>query len=159
MAYLLFNKDQENVTSTFQKLIANDTELANVQPQQEAYKVITCSDDDYNSVKYREKWPSHYTGDTVTFETIDIDYPDKEDPSVPAGYDQVTMQDQLDQSKSAISKWVASHSSHPDFDKWNNYLTELNNLDITSWTYPTMKSLEKELNDRGQTSYSYWQLP
>tara|TARA_R100001086_G_scaffold191162_2_gene108469 strand:- start:1324 stop:1803 length:480 start_codon:yes stop_codon:yes gene_type:complete len=159
MAYLLFNKDQENVTSTFQKLIANDTELANVQPKQEAYKVITCSDDDYNAVKYREKWPSHYTGDTVTFETIDLDYPDKEDPSVPAGYDQVTMQDQLDQSKSAISKWVGSHGSHPDFDKWNNYLTELNSLDISSWTYPTLKSLEKELNDRGQTSLSYWQLP
>ena len=160
MAYLLFNKDQENVLSTFQKLIANDTELANVQPPQAEYKIIDCSDDDFNAVKFREKWPTHYSGDTCYFETIDLDYPEKSDPSITTvGYDQETMQSQLDESKSIISKWLHQHGEHPDYDKWNNYYNELNSLDISGWSYPTLKALEKELSDRGQTSLSYLQLP
>ena len=57
------------------------------------------------------------------------------------------------------NRFLKFNGDHPDYTKWNNFKTQLENLDIKGLTYPYEKSLEKHLLDNSLTFLNPLQLP
>ena len=148
MAYLIFNKDLDNLPGTLCAIAANDTDLNNLNIDLDTVKKITMSDSVFAQVQLSEKYPESYNGDTVTYVDVSSEYLNKEQ-----------FQSDINSRIPLINAFLINNEDHPDYTKWNNFKTQLETLDIGSITYPYNKSLEKHLSDNSLTVLNTLQLP
>ena len=148
MAYLIFNKDLDNVAGSLCAIAANDTDLNNLNIDLDGVKKISIDDSVFTQVQLSEKYPISYNGETVNY----IDYADSHTS-------QEQFQSVIDDRISSINNFLTSNENHPDYTKWNNFKTQLTNLNINDLTYPYEKSLEKHLSDNSLTVLNILQLP
>ena len=150
MAYLIFNKDLDNLPGTLCAIAANDTDLNNLNIDLDTVKKITINDSVFTQVQLSEKYPESYNGDTVTYV----------DASFSPGYlNEESFQSDINRNIPLIDAFLINNEDHPDYTKWNNFKTQLETLDIGSITYPYNKSLEKHLSDNSLTVLNTLQLP
>ena len=148
MAYLIFNKDLDNLPGTLCAIAANDTDLNNLNIDLDTVKKITMSDSVFAQVQLSEKYPESYNGDTVTYVDVSSEYLNKEQ-----------FQSDINSRIPLIDAFLINNEDHPDYTKWNNFKTQLEALDIGSITYPYDKSLERHLSDNSLTILNTLQLP
>ena len=148
MAYLIFNKDLDNLPGTLCAIAANDTDLNNLNIDLDTVKKITINDSVFTQVQLSEKYPESYNGDTVTYVDVSSEYLNKEQ-----------FQSDINSRIPLINAFLINNEDHPDYTKWNMFKTQLEALDISSITYPYNKSLEKHLSDNSLTVLNTLQLP
>jgi hypothetical protein len=148
MAYFIFGKDLEGVLGTISRIAENQNDLNNLNIRKEDYKIIEDSQDNFNQVKLGTKYPEKYNNNIITYVDFKRNFNDKN--SVKFYIKNFTNQ---------INDFLELNKQHPDFNKWNNYLNQLNSLNINDITYPLNKSLEQYFQDIGQPSLSPLQLP
>lgn len=148
MAYFIFIKNLDNVSGSAYRIAENQSDLDNLNINKLDYKIIEDSEVNFNSVKYGTKFPEKYSGNTINYVENDIVFENK---SILNNY--------MTNTKKLIKAFLDNNPNHPLFSGWNNYYTQLNNLNLDSITYPLNKSLEQYFNDLGQTSLNPLQLP
>ena len=148
MAYLIFNKDLDNVSGTLCAIAANNTDLNNLNIDLDTIKKITIDDSVFSQVQLSESFPESYDGETVIYAVVSHSYENQE-----------IFQTDINNRISLINRFLKFNGDHPDYTKWNNFKTQLENLDIKGLTYPYEKSLEKHLFDNSLTFLNPLQLP
>jgi len=148
MSYFIFLKNLDNSPGTLYKISENQSDLSNLNIIASDYKVIEVSQDNFNLVKYGNKFPEKYNSNNITYVDQTIAFTIKEE-----------LQAYVNNFKNEIKQFNNNNPNHPLFNKWNNYYNQLNNLNLDSITYPLNKSLEQYFNDLGQTSLNPLQLP
>ena len=148
MAYLIFNKDLDNVSGTLCAIAANNTDLNNLNIDLDTIKKITIDDSVFSQVQLSESFPESYDGETVIYAVVSHSYENQE-----------IFQTDINNRISLINRFLKFNGDHPDYTKWNNIKTQLENLDIKGLTYPYEKSLEKHLLDNSLTFLNPLQLP
>jgi hypothetical protein len=148
MAYFIFQKNSDNIPGNIYRIAENQSDLNNLNIEQSSYKIIEDSQENFNSVKYGTKNILTYNGNNVIYQDQAISYSTKE-----------SLLNYIKNTKDIISIYLNSNINHSLYSRWNNYYSQLNNLNLDSITYPLNKSLEQYLNDLGQTSYNTLQLP
>ena len=148
MAYLIFNKDLDNVSGTLCAIAANNTDLNNLNIDLDTIKKITIDDSVFTQVQLSESFPESYNGETVIYAVVPHSYENQE-----------IFQTDINNRISLINRFLKFNGDHPDYTKWNNFKTQLENLDIKGLTYPYEKSLEKHLLDNSLTFLNPLQLP
>jgi len=147
MSYFIFAKNLENIPGTIYKIAENEFDLNNLNIFQSDYKIIEDSQN-FNDVKYGNKLPLKYNGNTITFINQTISY-----------FLKTELQNYVNNNKSSIKHFLDINPNHQLFNRWNNYFNQLNNLNLDSINYPLNKSLEQYFNDLAQPSYNILQLP
>jgi len=145
MSYFIFNK--EFVDSIY-RIAENQSDLNNLNITQADYKIIEDSQFNFNLIKFGNKFPFKYNSNTITYVDQTISYITKE-----------SLSSYVNQYKNLIKQFTDNNPNHPLFNTWNNYYSQLNNLNLDSITYPLNKSLEQYFNDLGQPSLHVLQLP
>jgi hypothetical protein len=148
MAYLIFNKNLNNVPGTLCRIAANDTDLNNLNIDLDTVKKITIDDSVFTQVQLSESCPESYSGETINYVE-----------EVHSHLDQEQFQSVINDRISLTNDFLTNNENHPDYTKWNNFKTQLEALDIGSITYPYDKSLERHLSDNSLTILNTLQLP
>jgi len=149
MPYFVFNKNQEDIQSTFYRMAENESDLNNLNIKPFDYKIIQDSLENFNDVKFEIKFPLSYNINNV------INYIDLE----PLIINKENLEKTVNNLKQQINLFLKNNPTHPLFDRWNNYYNQLNSLDLETINYPLTMSLEQYFNNLGQPSYSILQLP
>ena len=148
MAYFIFSKNLDNISGTLYRIAETQSDLNNLNITQSEYKIIEDSENNFNLVKFNNKYVDKYNNNNIFY----IDQITKFDSN-----DQ--LQTYVDGLKKKIKEFTDNNINHPLFDRWNNYYNQLNNLNLDNITYPLNKSLEQYFNDLGQPSFNILQLP
>jgi hypothetical protein len=148
MSYFIFLKNLDNVENTIYRIAENQSDLNNINIIQSDYKIIEDSASNFNLVKFGNKIPSKYNNNVITYTDQTILYEIKENLNF-----------YVNNLKNQIKNFTDNNPNHPLFSRWNNYYTQLNNLNLDTITFPLNKSLEQYFNDLGQTSLNSLQLP
>jgi hypothetical protein len=148
MSYFIFLKDLNNIEGSIYRIAENQNDLDNMNINKQNYKIIEDTQINFNSVKNNAKLALKYNQDLITYVDQQIYYSKK-----------IHLENYVNILKNQISYFLNTNSNHVLFDRWNNYLSQLNNLNLDNITYPLNKSLEQYFNDLGQPSYNILQLP
>ena len=150
MAYFVFGKNLDNINNTIYRIAENENDLNNLNITQDVYKIIEDSQSNFNLVKFMNKFPEKYVGNTITYidQIPSIAFPSKKE-----------LQAYVNNVKENIKQFTNNNPNHPLFDRWNNYYNQLNTLNLDTVSYPLNKSLEQYFNDLGQTSLNPLQIP
>jgi len=148
MSFFIFLKNMDNIDATLYKVAENQSDLNNLNITQADYKIIEDSQFNFNLIKFGNKFPFKYNSNTITYVDQTISYITKE-----------SLSSYVNQYKNLIKQFTDNNPNHPLFNTWNNYYSQLNNLNLDSITYPLNKSLEQYFNDLGQPSLHVLQLP
>ena len=148
MSYFIFNKNSDNLNGSLYKIAENQSDLNNLNLQTSEYKIITDSQENFNAVKYKTKSAESYNGETINYINIEVGFANKE---------QLTKY--INEISSSIKDFTKNNSNHPLYDIWNNYLNQLNSLNVNNITYPLNISLEQYFNNLNQLSLNPLQLP
>ena len=147
MAYFIFDK-LENVDGSLYRIQENLSDLNNTNINQNDYKIIEDTQDNFNSVKLNTKSIIKYNNNIISYENLSITFQNK-----------VILKTHIDDLNNQIKQFIDNNPNHPLFSKWNNYYNQLNNLNLDNITYPLNKSLEQYFSDLGQPSLNSLQLP
>jgi len=147
MAYFIFNPI-ENLTGTLFKIAENQNDLNNLNIISSNYKIIEDSQGNFDLVKYGNKLPEKYNNNVITY--VDQTNLIK---------DKIQLENYIINFKRQLKEFTDNNPNHPLFSRWNNYYTQLNNLNLDNITYPLDKSLEQYFSDLGQPSLNPLQLP
>jgi hypothetical protein len=148
MAYLIFLKDKNNVEGTIYAIAETQNDLDNLNIIKTDYKIIEISNNDFNLVKINNKEALKYNDNNeVIFNNLQ------------SVFSEAQLKNYIENFKFNIKKFLNNNPNHLFFNKWNDYYTQLSNLNLNSVTYPLNKSLEQHFNDLGQISLNPLQLP
>jgi len=150
MAYFLFIKNLDGVENTISRIAENQNDLNNLNIIQNDYKIIEDSQENFNLVKYGQKLPKKYINNTIVYENISYDdiFTIKE-----------SLRPYIEDYINRIKAFLDLNKNHPSFNMWNDYYSQLKNLNLNNVTYPLGKSLEQYFKDQGQASLNPLQLP
>lgn len=150
MSYFIFAQNSDGVEGTISRIAENENDLNNLNISQNVYKIIEDSQENFNLVRYGQKYPKKYINNTIVYEDLSYDF-------VFVRKDGVIfyVQDYMNR----IQQFLDVNKNHPLFNMWNNYYSQLKNLNLNTLTYPLGKSLEQYFKDQGQPSLSPLQLP
>jgi hypothetical protein len=150
MAYFVFGKNLDNINNTIYRIAENESDLNNLNIMQSDYKIIEDSQSNFNLVKFMNKFPEKYVSNTITYidQIPTIAFPSKKE-----------LQEYVNNIKENIKQFTNNNPNHSLFDRWNNYYSQLNTLNLDTISYPLNKSLEQYFNDLAQTSLSPLQIP
>jgi hypothetical protein len=149
MAFFIFLNNLDNIEGSFYKISENLSDLNNLNINQPDYKIIEDSQENFNAVKYRNKFPLKYSNNTITYANNPHNFFETNDE----------LKYYIDGLKKQINQFVVNNNNHPLLNIWQNYYNQLNNLNLETITFPLNKSLEQYFNDLGQPSYNILQLP
>lgn len=148
MSYFIFLKNLDNIEGSLYKISENQSDLNNLNINQSDYKIIEDTQENFNAVKFGDKFSVKYNNNTITYINLVNLYKDKQG-----------LQNYLNNFKNQIKQFKDNNPSHPLFSRWDNYYNQLNSLNLDNITYPLNKSLEQYFNDLGQPSLNPLQLP
>jgi len=148
MAYLIFLKDKNNIEGTIYRIAETQNDLDNLNIIRIDYKIIEISNDDFNLVRINNKEALKYNDNNeVIFNNLQY------------AFNELPLKNYVENFKIKIKNFLDNNSNHLFFNKWNDYYTQLNNLNLKSITYPLNKSLEQYFYDLNQISLNPLQLP
>jgi hypothetical protein len=148
MSYFIFLKDLDNSDGTLYKVAENQSDLNNLNIIQSDYKIIEDSQSNFDLVKYGNKLPIKYNGDTIIYSN-----------SINSFMNKQQLQTYVNSFKDIIKDFIKSNPNHSLFNQWNNYYNQLNSLNLDNITYPLNQSLEQYFKDQNQISFNPLQIP
>ena len=148
MAYFIFRNNSDGETGTIFKIAENESDLNNLNILKSDYKIIEDSQSNFNEVKFGLKYPISYNNNTITYISITLGFDNK-----------LNLDKYILNFKDNINNFLQNNKNHPLFQKWNDYFTQLNNLNTSTLSYPIAISLEEYFKNETQTSLSPLQLP
>jgi len=148
MSYFIFQNNSDNIEGVLYKIAENQSDLNNLNIPQSVYKIIESSQENFNDVKLGKKDVVKYQGENIIFSNVLI-----------YSITQEKLFSVVNQNKLIINQFLNNNKNHPLFNSWQNYYNQLNNLNLSTITYPLNKSLEQYFDDLGQPSYNILQLP
>jgi len=147
MPYFIFNKNQENIIGSIYKICENENDLNNLNIIKSDYKIIEDSQENFNAVKYGTKFPEKFNSNNITYSN--------HSPS----FTKENLVIYVDFLKKGILQFINNNPNHSLLNRWQDYYTQLNSLNLDTIIYPLNTSLEQYFNDLGQPSYTILQLP
>ena len=147
MSFFIFLKNVPDTTGTIYRRAENQFDLHNLNIIQSDYKIIEDSQENFNLVKNNIKFPSFYDNDSIYF--VDVFN----------SYDRNLLETIIEIYKNKITEFLQNNPNHPLYNKWNNYLNQLNNFDFDVLNYPLDMSLEQYFSMKGLTSLNILQIP
>jgi hypothetical protein len=147
MSYFIFTRDCDNLEGTLYKVAENQYDLNNLNINQNDYKIISDTQENFNSVKFGNKYAIKYNDSTII-------YTDQTNI-----FNKNTLSSYVENFKNNIKNFTNNNPNNPLLNRWNDYYNQLNSLNLDSITYPLNVSLEQYFNDLGQSSLSPLQLP
>jgi len=146
MSYFIFNK----VNNEIYKIAENDYDLNTLIIPQDQYFKINANQEDFDSVRLVKKIILPYNGSLQL-------------QSINAGFNRNLLKSYIDKNISFINSFLSAQPQSIVFQKWFNYKTLLNNLNIEN-LIPSPSgvlnmSLEEYLQNQGQSSLNPLQLP
>jgi len=157
MAYFIFLKNSDNIEGTLSKIAENKSDLDNCNITQSDYKIIEDSQENFNLVKLNLKIASKYNGNTIVYLDIDPDISDKN--NIIFFKDSILLNEYINGFKKLIKNFLDSNKNHSLYNKWNDYYSQLSNLDISTIQFPMKKTLEQHFQDLNLPSLNTLQLP
>lgn len=157
MAYLIFNKDQENEQGSIIYIAANDTDRDNLNILLSDAKVIDIDTQTFQDVQLSKKIPESYSGNNVTY--VNKDVLDDDGRKLNGFKDKVALQNYIDSFIERINTFLDADANHADYSRWNSYKSQLENLNLDGITYPLDKSLEQHFSENSQTVLHPLQIP
>ena len=148
MPYFIFLKNSDNIENTIYKIAENDSDLSKLNINNSDYKIIEVTQANFNDVKLGIKHPIKYNNNDISFINLTHKFNNK-----------LSLEVEIKTQSNNIKNFTENNLNHSLYARWNNYLNQLNNLNLDSITYPVNKSLEQYFNDLGQPSYNILQLP
>jgi hypothetical protein len=148
MSYFIFLNNSDNLLGTLYRIAENESDLNNLNILKSDYKIIQDSQDNFNLVKFGNKFAEKYNNNSITYIDQTNFFQNKNE-----------LQNYVDIFKKQILQFTENNPNHLLFNRWNSYYNQLNNLNLDSITYPLNKSLEQYFNDLGQPLFSILQLP
>ena len=148
MAYLIFLKDTNNIEGAVYRIAETQNDLDNLNIIKTDYKIIEISNDDFNLVRINNKEALKYNNNNeVIFNNLQY------------VFNELPLKNYVENFKIKIKNFLDNNPNHLFFNKWNDYYTQLNNLNLKNITYPLNKSLEQYFYDLNQISLNPLQLP
>jgi len=157
MAYFIFSKNSDDIEGTLSKIAENKSDLDNYNITQSDYKIIEDSQENFNLVKLNLKIASKYNGNTIVYLDIDPDISDKN--NIIFFKDSILLKEYINGLKKLIKNFLDSNKNHSLYNKWNDYYSQLSNLDISTIQFPMKKTLEQHFQDLNLPSLNTLQLP
>lgn len=148
MSFFVFIKNFDGVKGSIYKIAENQNDLDNLNIIKSDYKIIENSEFNFNLFKLENKYPLKYDNDVITFIDVDHFYKDK-----------TTLNASLENKKNLITNFTNTNPSHNLFQQWNNYLIQLNSLNLDNINYPLNTSIEQYFSNLGQPYFNILQLP
>jgi hypothetical protein len=148
MSYFIFIKNSDNIEGSIYRIAENENDLNNLNIIKSDYKIIEDSITNFNLVKLRNKRIVKYNENLITYAEDNYSFLNKEHLKI-----------FLDDYQKPMNAFLNNNPNHPLYNLWNNYLTQIKNLNLDNITYPLNKSLEQYFNDLGQPSLNILQLP
>ena len=148
MSYFIFLNNSDNLEGTLYRIAENQSDLNNLNIAQSVYRIIEDSQNNFDLIKYGNKYVVKYINNDIFFEDTSTIFNKKEE-----------LQGYVNTFKSQIKQFLDSNKNHPLFNNWQNYYNQLNNLNLNNISYPLNMSLEQYFKDQNQTSLSPLQLP
>jgi len=157
MAYFIFSKNSDDIEGTLSKIAENKSDLDNYNITQSDYKIIEDSQENFNLVKLNLKIVSKYNGNTIIYSDIDPDISDKN--NIIFFKDSILLKEYINGLKKLIKNFLDSNKNHSLYNKWNDYYSQLSNLDISTIQFPMKKTLEQHFQDLNLPSLNTLQIP
>jgi hypothetical protein len=150
MAYFIFIKNSENIISSLHKIAENQQVLDNIIKNefQVNYTILEDTQQNFEDVRLSKKIVAKYNNNTINYEITQTIFNKKED-----------LENYINNFKSQIKSFLDANLDHVYFNMWNNYLSQLNQLNLSSFVFPLNKSLEQYFSDLNQTYLHPLQLP
>jgi len=148
MAYFIFQKNLDNIEGTLYRIAENQEDFNNLNINDDDYKIIEDSSENFNFVKLNQKNAIKYNQNTIIYINIVSSFKSSKD-----------LNSYIDSLKNLIKDFLNNNPNNSAYNKWNNYLNQLTSLNTSSITYPLNKSLEQYFNDLGQPSLNILQIP
>ena len=147
MAFFILNRLEISDGSIY-RIAENNTDLNNLNIIKSDYKIIEDTQENFQAVKLRTKYPKTHNNVNIVYENLNIFF-----------YDQSSLKFYVDNVSYHIKNFLQNNLSHPYYNIWNSYLNQINSLNLNNITYPLNKSLEQYFNDLGQSSLNPLQIP
>jgi hypothetical protein len=147
MAFFIF-LNQENVNGSIYRIAKTQDDLNNLNIDQNVYKIIIDTEDNFNLVNLSQKYPIKFNGNIITYIDVNGSFLTKEQ-----------MQNSINSNIRNINAFLDNNPNHPSFKKWNDYKIILSSLSLKDIVFPYAKSLEEHINSIGQTPINLLQLP
>lgn len=147
MAFFILNRLEVSEGGIY-RIAENNTDLNNLNIIKSDYKILEDTQENFQAVKLKTKVPKTHNNVSIVYENLNISF-----------YQQDELKSYIENIKYHIDFFLNANSNHPSFNLWKNYKNQINNLNLSSITYPLNKSLEQYFNDLGQPSYNILQLP
>lgn len=147
MSYFIFQKNKENINNSLYRIAETEIDLNNLNIIKENYKIIEDSQTNFNFVKLGLKLVDKYDNNN------NISYLD-----ITTTYNEKRLKNYILNYTSNIKLFLENNKDHIFYNKWNNYLTQLDSLNFSTITFPII-SLEQYYKDLQQPSLNPLQLP
>ncbi len=148
MFYFIFIKNSDNLNGTIFRIAETQSDLDNLNIIKTDYKILQDTEENFNDVKFGKKFPLKYNESSISFVSQNTSFIDKKQ-----------LENYIENYKIFIKNFLESNSSHYLFNRWNDYLNQLNNLNLDLISYPLNKSLEQHFSDLGKPSLNILQTP
>jgi hypothetical protein len=148
MAYFVFQNDSENLEGTLYRVAENQNDLNNLNIDKNFYKIIEDSQNNFENYKYGTKLVIKYSNNSVVYENTYSLFKNKE-----------SLKEYIYDLKESIKNFLKNNTTHIKYNDINNYLNQLESLDLNNITYPLNKSLEQYFKDQNQLSFHPLQIP
>tara|TARA_R100001244_G_C5109626_1_gene120837 strand:+ start:69 stop:539 length:471 start_codon:yes stop_codon:yes gene_type:complete len=156
MAYFIFNTDNAIV-----KIAANDTDRDALNLNLPDYNIVSVTDDQFNSVISNDKNIT-YDGTTLTLTSRTEEVGDI-DPEIGGATEvscsQSNLEDHIGKIKESLNNFLVSNSGHIKFTECQNYYNYLDNLDMSTLTFPVNGYWEKYCVDNSIPFVHPLQIP
>jgi len=149
MAYFIFLKNADNINNTLYRIAENQSDLNNLNIDQNNYKIIEDSQVNFDLVKYGQKYVEKYSNDIISYNDISYEFPFNKDQ----------LNKYIQSVISEIKKFLNNNLNHPLYNRWNDYCNQLQSFNLDSVTYPLSKSLEQYFKDQNLPSLNPLQIP
>jgi len=158
MPFLIFKNNQSNIENTLIKIAEDQQELNALLVTIKDYKLIEITQEKFNDVKINKSPVIKYIDNDVIYEQsqeFSGYFRNSEELKIfldPIAPNSISF-------KKNIQFFLDSNKNSPLFDKWNNYLNFLNNLNLDSLNYPIESSFEEYLSKNNIFFLNPLQLP
>ena len=143
MAYFIFSKHNNQLY----KIAENENDLNNILINKDIYNIIEESQSNFDEVKYGTKIISSVNNNVINYTDIDVSY-----------YKNALISHKNNLLYS-LELFLKNNPNHPYYQKYFDYKSQVENLNVDTFTFPMKVSLEQYFNDNGQPSFNPLQIP
>jgi hypothetical protein len=167
MAYFIFKKNSDGVVGSLYRIAENESYLNNLNINLSNYKVIEDSQSNFENVKYGFKCVEKYNNNVITYLDNEYGFSTKVDVKGVTYSARKSLKNYVDSVKLSLKSFLDVNKNNLNFNVFNDYYNQLNNLNINTVIplndqneeIPLNSSLEQYFKDQNLISINPLQIP